>query len=796
MSLTSAVAPVEPLVADAEVAALWAVIDRELLTAMGWDGERHVLLVPQNDVQLGWQSCAVQECGKSVRMRGEALCRACWRRWQRTETPLEVFVGLVKPLQRSIGVQGCDVPGCQRPWRTSRRRLCAGHDWQRQKAGESLEVFLARTDLVAYTTLGPCSVVACTRDRVGQAPYCQAHEQRLRAALRADPDLDVSAWHAITPAIATKGEVSLRGLAPRVVAELLYGVQQRLRSGARTPEWLIRRFSDEARAVGAARVDGVPLGPLCAPVRQFAGTLVRALDRIGSSPEVERGKDVWDLTVFGAQGWLRFTGLRQPWLRSAAQLWAAEDLPKRRGHSVGRVVAHRVAALVALSDSLYLQRPDHGQHPAVLSRRDVTAFTNRLAYLVAEGSISAGMRLRWTRFVRGTLDDMRSMGLTRPGQPLQGLADDFRISSSDIPDGPDEFDAGKDLPSEVMQHLAMHLPALEQVSTPDLRAAVELLIDTGRRPNEIATLDLDCLDRDVDDSPVLIYDNHKANRRGRRLPISAATAAVVVAQQERVRARYPDTPTAELKLLPAVQKNPHGRKPMTAANISERHRHWVTQLPDVVIPTVVNVGGTAATKLLPFDKMKITPYAYRHTYAQRHADAGVDVTVLRELMDHRLLSTTQGYYRVGEHRRRAAVERVTVMQFDRHGNRTWRTAQTMLESEHARRAVGAVAVPYGSCSEPANVAAGGQDCPVRFRCVGCSHFRIRSACCARSCCRLGERVWRASGSCSGSVVAARRASWPAMSRPGGQTLWSGSGRWGSGIGSRSWCRRRDASMRS
>jgi hypothetical protein len=26
------------------------------------------------------------------------------------------------------------------------------------------------------------------------------------------------------------------------------------------------------------------------------------------------------------------------------------------------------------------------------------------------------------------------------------------------------------------------------------------------------------------------------------------------------------------------------------------------------------------------------------------------------------------------------------------------------------------------CSEPTNVAAGGQDCPVRFRCVGCAHF--------------------------------------------------------------------------
>nr|WP_237534386.1 transposase [Streptomyces sp. SID3343] len=37
--------------------------------------------------------------------------------------------------------------------------------------------------------------------------------------------------------------------------------------------------------------------------------------------------------------------------------------------------------------------------------------------------------------------------------------------------------------------------------------------------------------------------------------------------------------------------------------------------------------------------------------------------------------------------------------------------------------MGEVAVPYGMCTEPTNVATGGHDCPVRFRCVGCGHFR-------------------------------------------------------------------------
>jgi len=63
------------------------------------------------------------------------------------------------------------------------------------------------------------------------------------------------------------------------------------------------------------------------------------------------------------------------------------------------------------------------------------------------------------------------------------------------------------------------------------------------------------------------------------------------------------------------------------------------------------------------------------------------------------------------------------MQFDRHGNRTWQQARALLDSEHVRRAVGEVAVPFGVCAEPSNVKAGGQACPFRFRCAGCDHFR-------------------------------------------------------------------------
>src|SRR5258706_3188732 len=208
-------------------------------------------------------------------------------------------------------------------------------------------------------------------------------------------------------------------------------------------------------------------------------------------------------------------------------------------------------------------------------------------------------------------------------------------------------------------------------------------METGRSPEDILDLPVDCLARDKDSAAVLVYDNAKANRLGRRLPISEATAAVITAQQDAVRARFPNTPASQLKLLPSPRGNPHGSKSISIDMLGGRHREWVSSL-----------GELTTTDNRVFDTAKIIPYAYRHTYAQRHADAGVPIDVLAQLLDHRNLNVTRRYYRIGEDRRRAAVDTVTAHSFDRHGNRVWRDAHALLESEHARYAVGAIAVPY------------------------------------------------------------------------------------------------------
>lgn len=624
-----------------------------------------------------------------------------------------------------LGRPICRAEGCSTT-ATHRSRICAScrRRLTEHELGEdqiaALPARLSSASPRPAETGDGCAVAACTRPaRHRHGVYCEAHQQRLRSLRRRDDDLDEQRWRASEPAVGRGGEVSLRGLPPLLVSQVLFGLQQRCRINAvQSDEAVLRSLCDDLRRQQVSSLgDYVVAQGRGLEFKGLASGLAAHAGRALSTPETEVGKDEWDLVVFGHSGTVSFTGISQPWLREAAKRWAADDLPSRRVRpgrrtSAGLSVRHHIGCLVRLSESLRT-RPDRGEDPAALGRADMLAFLHRLAYLESVGQISGDARIRACREVRAVLSRARAMGLTRPGVVAAGLGDDFVIGVADIPLKPEAAEPNRDLPPEIMRQLCAEL---DQLSSPEVRTAVELAIDTGRRPEEICELDFDCLARDEDGVPVLVYDNHKANRPGRRLPISEHTAGLVLAQQQRVRARYPHTPVGELKLLPTDRRNPGGRRAITGFSLAFAHRVWVDKLP--VLRTSDGIE---------YDKRKIVLYAYRHSYAQRHADAGVSVEVLSELMSHRKLETTSGYYRVGQSRRREAVDRVAAMQFDRHGNRIWRQAQALLDSEHTRRSVGEVAVPFGVCAEPSNVKAGGGSCPFRFRCAGCDHFRTVAA---------------------------------------------------------------------
>jgi site-specific recombinase XerC len=281
---------------------------------------------------------------------------------------------------------------------------------------------------------------------------------------------------------------------------------------------------------------------------------------------------------------------------------------------------------------------------------------------------------------------------------------------------------GRALPPVVLAQL-LDEPALalmQRLQGPTARAAVELLAATGRRPGEICELPWDCLayDTDIDEHatrsklPVLVHDMPKVARRGCRLPIDEATAHAITNQKRWVAERFPDTRPGQRVLFPRVNCNPGGLLAMKEMALGRVIRRWVTAL-DVLVDS----DGHA------FPRERVIAYAFRHSYAQRHADNGTPVDVLAELMGHANMNTTQAYYTVRDARKRKAVQALAPLQIDCHGNQRMPVVEQLLASERLRQQVGQTAVPMGHCTEPSNVKAGGHSCPYRHQCFGCEHFR-------------------------------------------------------------------------
>ncbi len=127
-------------------------------------------------------------------------------------------------------------------------------------------------------------------------------------------------------------------------------------------------------------------------------------------------------------------------------------------------------------------------------------------------------------------------------------------------------------------------------------------------------------------------------------------------------------------------------------------------------------------RAIVFDSARIFPYALRHTYAQRHVNAGTPVEVLKELMHHDKMDTTSGYYRITTQRKRDAIKRVLPLQVTASGARLL-VVDAIGASDTGRYALSQIAVPMGSCVEPSNVRAQGAACEFRYKCFGCTHFR-------------------------------------------------------------------------
>jgi integrase len=702
-----------------------------------WDPTR-LLLIPKPGGLLGRpQPCAVPACPGA----GEGTHRLCpSHRPQFARSGADCVEDWIVadgpgPRRRRISEEHCrigDEPdgGCPRPaWGPLGLCVSHGQAWTKQQArGLSFAAFMAQAR--PLPSFGDCTAGCCYRVSAHALGFCETH-YRMWIASGSPRGTALEQWRQRIRQPSSAQVVSLRGLPELVRLEVLYSIQCRLADQVRTVPGNVTGFVDLLRALQLGSVLEFDPGLIDPTGHRDQGRFGRyTLDRVELAyrdPEAELAKDCWDLRVLGRRGQLDFSPIRQDWLRQATKRWAAAAMGRVKDNPT---LQSRVRAIAVLSQVL-ASGPGGGHDPGALGRDDVDRFLLRLRSRRSPAGqpLSANSAFTIAKACALVVREATEMGF------LPELSPTFSFRRGDAHWPVVEEEQGRALPAHVIAQLDAHIdllatipgsskgPAHRSLGVLGDRAgtaavlAYRLLKGTGRRLGEVASLHLDCLDVDENAKAVLVYDNHKAGRMRRRLPLADTDLVQAIHDQQRwVAQRFPQTPRDRLWLFPRPNKNSDGGAHIGAGQLNIWIRAWVDAIPRIDAGPIDEDGEP-----IPFQRAVITPHSFRHTYAQTLADEGVPAPVLRDLMDHQQIDTTMGYYRVAETKKRAAMELLARHTIDNRG--TLRPGLgPASRAGQLREQLSWVAVPMGKCSEPTNVRSGGQACPIRYQCTGCPHF--------------------------------------------------------------------------
>ncbi|WP_217160827.1 tyrosine-type recombinase/integrase [[Mycobacterium] fortunisiensis] len=506
--------------------------------------------------------------------------------------------------------------------------------------------------------------------------------------------------------------------------QILFGVFTRSRRGSRTRLDHLQRLVDWVRYLQPTdllEVRGAELPKTWTRTsNHILNTILVTVEYGDRTPEDFRHTDVWPGVVFGKTGQVDFRDLSQDWLRDITQAWCWDNL-NRYGNFAK--FGHLVNEIGYFSEYLRANVSGGGDDIAVLDRSTVTGYAASLASLVEQGANRHRNLIRpvpWTAGLQAgcLLAVQRILRYGRETGRMDRFAGSFMLTDDLLVRRPrPQFrdDVGDALPLSIVRQLftveAMAaLTALNEQVPPLVRLAAE----TGRRPGELTSLKYDCIDTTSAGGPFLIYTETKVTAgQERKLPVLSVVVDTVRKQQLHVRSRYPHTALEQLRLFPRPTMNPHGYHPIDSSTFTGALRTWVDSLPRLDSDEI-DEDGTP----LPFERSSISGYSFRHTYAQRHADAGTSPDVLMELMGHEKISTTMGYYRIPQKRRREAAEFVGNLVIS--GEHL--VSGSMTHSQRLANERATIAVPFGKCSNPQNVTAEGHGCPIRHRCFGCASF--------------------------------------------------------------------------
>ena len=601
-------------------------------------------------------------------------------------------------------------------------------DWRSAEWDPSTSVFTADPKN-PLTKVFQCQVAGCEGWSAHSIALCSGCRKRRVKFAGTDEDFCATERPRPRKDLVTRFTEDLSRLAPAVRAELIFGIQQRDHDQVVFAPMVLRRLLASLPDDLASLLD-LPDGFAAALTPSMAGLLRGVLGHIRRAHASLEGTDptagdVWDSALVGLtagpnrqyramSGTIDFRPVRQAWLRRIAQEYGRSIRPP------AATLRRIVGSFVIASDVLAARGV--GDDPSTVGMADMTAVVEGFSRSTGPAGRphSTSHRIAQLGFWRRALEFSRLAGLM-DDIPTTFAMDPRHHKITRVPLREDEL--GRAIPEAVIAQLDRNLHLLRTGSRfhvagwaaddiGEMYCVIYALTrDTGRRPNEVVSLHRDCL-QFVDGSPTLIWDNHKRRRLGRRLPIHASTADIITGWQQR-RAALPQHPHTQDWLFPGLGSRTRG----TAGHVTAQHflskvfRAWIDRIEE---PFIAGTGPTGQPRVISKDS--VTAYGLRHAYAQRHADNGTPIDVLRELMDHRSVETTMGYYTITLTRKQQAINAVAKLRIDRHGNPDPVDDAVVYQRQ-------SVSIPFGNCIEPSNVKAGGQHCPIRYQCSGCGFYR-------------------------------------------------------------------------
>ncbi|MEV7575566.1 hypothetical protein AB0P28_20995 [Pseudarthrobacter sp. NPDC089323] len=699
-----------------------------------WDHKLWLFAADPENPLTGIYPCPTPGCPRVATVTGR-LCRSCTngepdaepapaRRWSPEPDAPRCIVG-------SAG-RNCKAMGMI-------RGLCHLHygRWHRSfdngRPRVSIEEFAA-ADTIMYRAGKPCTSPACREESNQRATrLCLWHHSMFRRLTKLGVDLET--FTAVERPLNLRYHrhvFSFIDLPPILRTELLLVLQERDRNAFRILPVMMRRIvrtamETRARSIhrlldteeARTRRDASVIGFL-----RHAG-LLTARWRYRHSGRDMRSEDVWDAAVIGlridrtthtlcSKGTLDFRPISVDWLREAAKDYSRHfDLAADQVRDVIRTIQ-------VVSDAL-ARRP-HGTRPELLTRSDSNAVVDAYRHLTdAEGEPRTNsVKYDYFKLFQRILRDGGDL------ETLARVSARFMfITAESLPTAARARNPGKAIPEHIIRILDANLELLavdEAYANPVgrtqalhnlmLQTIYQLLRDLGRRPTEIYSLPRDTLRETDDGQPYIIYNSHKTAEYGLELPIHRSTARVIQTWQDALETIEDIHPDAAGYLFPSPRRyGPQSRTHITPTGFHTNYWRWIDrirQLPDV-----------RADPAKPGDfltRSRIGLYNWRHTYAQRLSDNSTPPDVIQELMNHKSFTTSTGYIKITRERQRQAIETVNSTTIDRRG---------LLHGpkDYAAYVRESVATPLGLCTEPSNVKAAGQSCPVRNKCGGCQYYR-------------------------------------------------------------------------